>query len=129
MEVVCPRCGQALEVPCDIEGGRHLQCFVCSCRFSFVGGRVVPLSNDDCNVVHPGKKRIDLTSIDPFGESKKPSIWKRFLYNALSVFIASIILGIINSLSCSNLSCSSKREPSVGERLMQHTHTSIWRAE
>ena len=35
MEVVCPRCGQALEVPCDIEGGRHLQCFVCSCRFSF----------------------------------------------------------------------------------------------
>ena len=40
-----------------------------------------------------------------------------------------LYLGIINSLSCSNLSCSSKREPSVGERLMQHTHTSIWRAE
>ena len=124
MEVVCPRCGKTLEVPSDIEDGRHLQCFVCNCRFSFVEGQVVLLANDDCNVVHPKKKRIDLASIDPFGESKKPSMWKRFLYQVLSVFIASIILGIINSLSC-----SSKRDPSVGERLMQHTHTSIWRAE
>ena len=92
-------------------------------------GQVVLLANDDCNVVHPKEKRIDLASIDPFEESKKPSMWKRFLYSALSVFLASIMLGIINSLSCSNLSCRSKREPSVGERLIQDTHTSIWRAE
>ena len=124
MEVVCPGCGQTLEVPCDIEDGRHLQCYACDCKFSFVLGRVAPLANDDCNVVRPKRKKIDLTSIDPFGESNKPSMWKRFLYNALYVFIASIMLSIINSLSCSG-----NREPSVGERLIQNPRTSSWRAE
>jgi len=70
MEVVCPRCGKTLEVPSGIEDGRHLQCFVCSCRFSFVGGRVVPLSNDDCNVVHPKKRELILRALIRLGNRK-----------------------------------------------------------
>lgn len=128
MEAVCPECGQIFEIPCDIEDGRHLQCYACNCKFSFVEGRVVPLANDDCNFVRLKSKKIDLMSIDPFGESNKPNMWKRFLYKALYVFIAffiaTIMLGIINSLSCSG-----NRKLSVGERLIQNPRTSDWRAE
>lgn len=63
-------------------------------------------------------KKVDLTSIDPFGDSYKPSLWKRIVSYILYVIGTSLMLGIANSLSCSG----SRREPSIGERLIQNSH-------
>lgn len=40
MEVVCPGCGEKLEIPCDIEDGRHLQCFACNNKFTILKGQL-----------------------------------------------------------------------------------------
>lgn len=39
MEVVCPGCGETLEIPCDIEDGRHLQCAACNNKFTILKGQ------------------------------------------------------------------------------------------
>lgn len=61
-------------------------------------------------------KKVDLTGIDPFGDSNKPSIWRRLGNYVLYVIGTSLMLGIVNSLSCS----ASRRAPSVGESLIHN---------
>lgn len=68
MEVICPSCGETLEVPVGMAEGRHLQCSICGSRFCIRGVLAEPIA---C-VNHPRAVPVD----EPLEQSEPQLFYK-----------------------------------------------------